>query len=273
MKLKISLTGDLGSGKSTVSDLIVKKTGATYYSTGRICRSIADRMGLDVVAMNRYMETHPEIDKEIDDGIAALSDVDERMIIDSRMAWHFVRDTFRVYLSVDLAESAHRIFRAKRDTESFASEEETKNKISERKKSEKKRYTELYHADYTDLMNYSLVVDTTFASPIEVTDAILSASEDFLRDPSYRMAYLCPNRVYFPASGAPLDYVHDLACQLDLNEYIPPISVVEKDGDFYVTDGVASALAYVLNDAVFLPCKLVSGNALDEEYVKLQNSL
>ncbi len=273
MELKISLTGDLGSGKSTVSDLIVRLTGAEYYSTGRICRAIADKHGIDVVAMNRYMETHPEIDKEIDDGIAALSDVDRKMIIDSRMAWHFVRDTFRLYLSVDPDVSAARIFAAGRSTENFSTVEETAKKIAERKESEKRRYLDLYHVDYTDLSNYSLVVDTTYATPTEVAELVLSVAEEWERDHKIKRAYICPSRLYYPEEGAPLDYVHDLACRLDLAEEIPPVTVVEDNGKFYVTEGTPSALAYSLNDAVFVPCLLKKGKKNDGDYVQIKNSL
>lgn len=273
MELKISLAGDLGSGKSTVSDILIRMTGAEYYSTGKICREIAARRGFDVLQMNRYMETHPEVDHEIDDGITALSDLDKKLIIDSRMAWHFVRNTFKVYLSTDLSVSAHRIFRANRATEHFASEEETAEKIRERKKSESQRYWELYGVNCKDLRNYSLVLDTTYATPQEAADCILSAAEEWQRDPAFQMAYLCPNRLFFPAEGEELDYVHDLACRLDLNEELPPVSVVEEEGDFYVTDGAASALAYAMNDCVFVPCHLQSGKKPAGEFVRLKNSL
>ena len=72
MQDKISLAGDLGSGKSTVSDILIECLGAEYYSTGAIVRSIANKRGMTVTELNIYMETHPEIDHEIDDGIAAL---------------------------------------------------------------------------------------------------------------------------------------------------------------------------------------------------------
>ena len=43
MKDKISLAGDLGSGKSTVSKIIIDRLGAEYYSTGAIVRSVAEK--------------------------------------------------------------------------------------------------------------------------------------------------------------------------------------------------------------------------------------
>jgi cytidylate kinase len=74
MNEKISLAGDLGSGKSTVSKILIERLGAEYYATGVLVREIAERHGMTIGELNIYMETHPEIDHEIDDGLKALAD-------------------------------------------------------------------------------------------------------------------------------------------------------------------------------------------------------
>lgn len=66
--MKISLAGDLGSGKSTVGRIIGEKCGLEFYSTGTIQRKIALERGMTTYELNRYMEDHPEIDDEIDNG-------------------------------------------------------------------------------------------------------------------------------------------------------------------------------------------------------------
>ena len=81
MGYKISLAGDLGSGKSTVSQILIRDLGVEYYGTGKICRKVAIEMGLDIADMNVYMETHPEVDTMIDDGLKALSDDPRNLII------------------------------------------------------------------------------------------------------------------------------------------------------------------------------------------------
>ena len=69
MTEKISLAGDLGSGKSTVSDILISRLGAEYYSTGAIVRAIAEGRGMTVTELNKYMETHP--DAAVTDGADA----------------------------------------------------------------------------------------------------------------------------------------------------------------------------------------------------------
>ena len=49
--------------------------------------------------------------------------------------------------------------------------------------------------------------------------------------------------------------------------------IVEKDGDFYVVDGVASALAFALSFATFVDCELISGELPNTKFVKMSNSL
>ena len=114
--MKISLAGDLGSGKSTVGRIIGEKCGLEFYSTGTIQRKIALERGMTTYELNRYMEDHPEIDDEIDNGLKALENSDKNLVIDSRLAWHFVPISFAVYMTTMSEISARRIMNAKRDS-------------------------------------------------------------------------------------------------------------------------------------------------------------
>ncbi|MFN4256381.1 MAG: cytidylate kinase family protein, partial [Saprospiraceae bacterium] len=64
--LKITITGDLGSGKSAVSKILCQKTGFPYVSTGQIQRQLAADMGMDTLEMNRRADWDPTIDERID---------------------------------------------------------------------------------------------------------------------------------------------------------------------------------------------------------------
>ena len=273
MKEKISLAGDLGSGKSTVSDILIDRLGAEYYSTGAIVRDIANKRGMSVVELNVYMETHPEIDHEIDDGLKALSDVDKFLVIDSRMAFHFTRGTFKVYLSADPETSALRIMNANRTGEHAATLEETVRETKARRESEKKRYKTQYGVDIKDLMNYSLIIDTSHATPREVADCLIASYKAWTADKSFRCAYIAPERLYFP-DGAPNDrLVSEYSARLESGEKIPEVYVTEADGEFYLTGGLESALAYSFNMNTFIPVLLVRESVDTEKYTRMKNSL
>ena len=270
---KISLAGDLGSGKSTVAKILIDELGAQYYSTGNIVRAIAEKMGMQIGELNVYMETHPEIDNEIDNGLVALSDDPHTMIIDSRMAWHFTKGTFKVYLTTDLETAACRIWKAQREQEHVATLQETIVCTRNRRASEKKRYLDQYGVDITDLMNYSLVVDTTSATPGEIAGVILSSFEKWRKDKSLRFCYVSPDRLNYIDDEHDAEILMDRNFALDRCEDIPLPTVFEENGTFYVEDNVESALAYAFNMFTFVPAVLVRGATGERNYVKMKNSL
>ena len=258
MGFKISLAGDLGSGKSTVSKLIIARTGAEYYSTGTVCRAKAAEHGMSIDEFNRYMETHPEIDKMIDDDLAALSDDPRTLIIDSRMAFHFVRGTFRVYLTVAPRVSAERILNDKRNGESFGTVAETEKRVAARRKSENLRYFEKYGVHIMDMQNYDLVLDTTVLTPEQVSDLILASLDVWQKAPDTRLCYLDYRR--FMASEKWDDAkMADVRLALENGKNFPLATVYETDGLYYVESGLESILAHAIQDAPIVPCRILPG--------------
>ncbi len=257
MGFKISLAGDLGSGKSTVSKLLMAKTGAEYYSTGMICRAEAEKHGMTIDEFNRYMETHPEVDKAIDDALASLTYDPRTLVIDSRMAFHFVKGTFRVYMTTAPKISAARILADKRAGESFDTVEETARRVAARRRSESLRYFEKYGVHITDMQNYDLVLDTTAITPPEVADIILASLSAWQRDPGARFCYL--------------DYCRFAVKKEKEDSPSPSLPTVRtKDGVYYVENGAADILARKDKGERIVPCILLGGEPENpEQYAPL----
>lgn len=175
---KITITGDLGSGKSAVSKILCDLTGFQYVSTGRIQRQLAQEMGLDTLEMNRRADIDPEIDQKIDGIFAGLAHESGSYVVDSRMAWFFLPDSFKVFLQADINVAVDRIMRdPNRNSEQYRDREEAIQKITARKKSENDRFLAKYGADGSNLQNFDLVVNTTRLAPTEVAGLILKALE------------------------------------------------------------------------------------------------
>ena len=171
---KITITGDLGSGKSAVSRLLCDRTGYKYISTGRIQRRLAEELGLDTLEMNRRAVADPSIDERIDGIFAALGKDPDGYVVDSRMAWFFLPDSFKVYLKIDVRIAAARILAdPTRDREQYNSLDEAVDKILARKQSENERFLKKYGADCANLDNFDLVIDTSQRTVDEVTGLIL----------------------------------------------------------------------------------------------------
>ena len=176
----ITITGDLGSGKSTVSKMLCERLKYDYIYTGKIQREIASRYNMTTLELNQYAETHPEIDEEIDATFKSLNDSTD-LIVDSRLAWFFIPESFKIYLKTDLVVSAKRIsLDNQRENEKYSSREEAVNNILARKESENKRYMELYGADCSNLNNFNLIIDTSYITPEEVADRIIDGYKAWL---------------------------------------------------------------------------------------------
>ena len=175
---KITLTGDLGSGKSATSDILCSLTGYTFLSTGQIQRRLAAEMGIDTLEMNRRADKDPSIDEQIDGVFVRLNDDPAGYVVDSRLAWFFIPGSFKVYLSVDTTVAAQRILSdPNRNSEQYQSVEEAVEKIKARKSSENARFLSKYGADCANWDNFDVVIDTTNRTREEVAGLVMEARE------------------------------------------------------------------------------------------------
>ena len=184
--MHITITGRLGSGKSTVAKLIAAKHDYTYYSTGTIMRELAAEAGISILEYNQRCVSDPTEDRKIDDRTreVAIRLKDEKLVFDSRMAWFFAPDTFKVYVTVDPAVAARRVGIDPRPGEP-ASEVEIYEELEQRSKVEQARFIKFYGegADYYNWNNFNLIVDSTNRTAAEVAEVIWQAFEAYQADP------------------------------------------------------------------------------------------
>ena len=178
----ISLTGDLASGKGETSRILIEKLGFGIYRNGQYFRKLAKEMNMSVTEFNIYVEDHPEIDRQIENSAAEYAKTNDNFIIDARLGWYAVPESFKVYLKVDVDVAAKRAFNDpdRKDTESFDTVEEQKKDMIKRANLEKERYYNLYGIRQGDISNYDLIVDTTYKTPDEVADTIIKEYERWL---------------------------------------------------------------------------------------------
>ena len=179
----ISLSGELASGKGTVSKILMEKLNYGIYRNGDYFRKLGKEMGMDITTFNKYVENHPEIDKQVENSAAEYAKNHENFIIDARLGWYAVPESFKVYLKVDLDVAAKRAFEDpnRKDTEKFDSIEEQKADIQKRYALENERYWKLYNIRKEDLSHYDLVIDTTELTPEKVADKIIEEYELWLK--------------------------------------------------------------------------------------------
>lgn len=191
----ISITGKLGSGKSTICGILKERYGFEIFSTGTINREFARRLGITTLELNERLKEDPSLDKEIDGTVTKLSieKKDEKLIFDSRMAWHFAKDTFKIFLTIDPMEAATRVMKNQRGAEErYDSVEDACNGLIKRGNVERERFIQIYGVDYFDHNNYNLIVDTTSRTPEEIVAIIVENYESYCAGAE---AYVSPKEV------------------------------------------------------------------------------
>ena len=161
----VSIAGTLGSGKSSTAKLVAKELGFQHYSAGDFFRNIGIKLGITVDEVNKRAETDPEIDKMTDEEVKRIGKM-SNVVIDSRMAFHFIPESFKIYLDLPPEIAKERVLHnlkeneLRRQSEDSSNIEEVYNNIISRFESENKRYKECYGVDRTDRKNYDLIIDT-----------------------------------------------------------------------------------------------------------------
>ena len=178
----ISLAGDLAAGKGTVSDILIKELNYGIYRNGEYARKLARDMKLDITSFNAFLAEHPEIDLQIEKSAAEYAREHDNFIIDARLGWYAVPESYKVYLKVDIDVAAQRAFNDpnRKSTESFETVEEQKADMIRRYKMENERYWKLYHVHKEDMSNYDLVIDTTKLTPEEISNQIIEKYKEWL---------------------------------------------------------------------------------------------
>jgi cytidylate kinase len=181
----ITINGFPGSGKLSTANMVAKTLGYERFSSGDFMRKIAVDMGLSINELNIKAETDKSIDTEIDNEVKKAGEL-TKIVIDSRMAFHWIPESFKVYLDLPQEIAKERILnnlktnKLRQESEHATTEEEVYTKIIERLESENKRYMALYGVDNTKKEEYNLVVDTNENNLESVVSKIITEYKKWL---------------------------------------------------------------------------------------------
>jgi CMP/dCMP kinase len=182
----ITIAGSLGSGKSSTAKTVAAALGFRHFSSGDLFRKIAAERGESIEAMNISAEAQRDIDLKVDELLQQMYRTDEKLVIDSRMAWRWMAHSFKVFLVLDANTAAERIFNQLteegRMSEDAQSVEEVRNSIDRRFASEQRRYSALYGVDPTDPSNFDIVINTKRNDLRTVAAIVCAAQHAWLTD-------------------------------------------------------------------------------------------
>ena len=257
MKNIIVMSGDIGSGKSSVAAALKQLTGFEVIGTGTIQRAIATRRGLTTLELNTISQTDRSIDDEIDSYVVELGKTQDHLILDSRLAWHFIPEAFKVFLAVDPVVGAERVFHASRNDENNPSLEATLENNLKRQAIEDQRFHKLYNVNFRKYGNYDLIIDTSYTSPEAIARKIKDCFDAWLNHGSYASLWIAPKKLLPTQAIKELTGAELTNTGIEENQ---PVNVFVCNGFIYIWDGHLQTMA-----AHKAGCELIPANILTEE--------
>jgi predicted cytidylate kinase len=183
----ITITGEPGSGKSTIGKKLAQELGYDHYYIGQIRRDAAKKRGMTLAEYNKYGETHPETDIEVDDYQKNLGKEKDNFVIEGRTSWFLIPHSTKIYITVDPEEGARRVFKElqvdnnRNEDNGLLTLTDVLRSHREREASDMLRYQKYYQKNCSDKNNFDLIVDTTKLTPKEAFDSVWSHIKETIK--------------------------------------------------------------------------------------------
>lgn len=171
---QITITGACGAGKGSAGVITAQLLGFAFVSLGDIFRAVALERGCrDISELHDRAKTDPDIDLAIDRHTQLYGQEKNRFVYDARLGWHWMPQSFKVFLACSDEERFRRIAQREKKTIELVREE-----TLSREAKMQEQYLHLYKIE--DFMlpletRFDLIIDTTTYSPGEVADEIVHA--------------------------------------------------------------------------------------------------
>lgn len=166
--MKITIGGMPGSGKSTIGKMLAEELNFEYFSGGQIFRDLTKELNKNITQVNKLADKDESLDKKTDDRQITLGETKNNFVLESRLAYFFIPDAYKIFLKVSTKVSIKRIM-----NRSNISLKEAQIEAITRFNDEHKRFEEKYKTDFMDEKNYDLIVDTDNKTIQEIIKIIL----------------------------------------------------------------------------------------------------
>lgn len=177
----ITLSGVPGAGKSTIKALLAERLNYKAHSMGDMRGEMAKARGLTIDEFNALGMDSIETDQAADAFQTELGNKEDDFVIDGWLSWHFIPQSFKVFLTVDPLIGAERIFADRQknpkraDEPQYQSVTETLKILEDRVRQTNERYHKWYKVQFLNPDNYDLVIDTSKLTDTQVLEQILKA--------------------------------------------------------------------------------------------------
>jgi cytidylate kinase len=182
----ITISGKPGSGKSSTADKVAEILGYTRHSSGDMVRKILSANKMTLEEYNENAETDHSLDAEVDEKLRALRDKRD-IVVDSRLGFYWIPESFKVYLDLNLDLATARIFKDTVNNNmrssvgtSSTSLDAVSIQVRERMLDEQSRFKRMYSIDPYNTSHFDFVIDTSRQNPQSVAIAVFDAYKKWL---------------------------------------------------------------------------------------------
>lgn len=187
----ITLAGKPGSGKSSTADRVAELLSYTRHSSGDMVRRVLAKEGMSLEEYNRKASDEHDLDDKVDEELRTLRDARD-VVIDSRLGFYWIPESFKVYLDLDLEVATARIFKdavnnKKRSDagEGGSSLPDVARRVRERMQNEQNRFRSLYGIDPYNTRHFDLVIDTSRHDPQSVAITVFDIYREWLESETW----------------------------------------------------------------------------------------
>jgi CMP/dCMP kinase len=186
----ITISGKPGSGKSSTADKVAELLSYTRHSSGDMVRSILKQKGMTLEKYNMEAEDDHDLDALVDERLRALRDMED-IVVDSRLGFYWLPESFKVYLDLDMSVATARIYKdtvsnSRRSGEDASSLDEVAKMVEKRVSSERNRFKAMYNVDPYNLTHFDLVIDTSNHSPQTVALTVFDTYKQWLETDTWK---------------------------------------------------------------------------------------
>lgn len=183
----ITLSGKPGSGKSSTADRVAELLGYTRHSSGDMVRRVLKRNGMTLEEYNQQATTNHDLDDQIDEELRDLRDLND-IIVDSRLGFYWLPESFKVYLDLDIDVATVRIYNDVSQNEarqgvgtSDTSLPDVARQVRGRMVAEQTRFRKLYGVDPYEPGHFDLIIDTARHNPHSVAITVFDHYKEWLK--------------------------------------------------------------------------------------------
>jgi predicted cytidylate kinase len=170
--MRITISGPIGSGKTTVCNLLAKRLGYPCVVSGNIFREMAKEHKLSLAEFGALCERDMSYDRLLDERMVQIARGSQDIILEGRLVAYMLEKNGIPALKFFL--TAETRVRAKRVVEREGIELETAiQEMKEREDSEAVRYRSYYGINIMSDDVYDVVIDTSDKTPEQIVDTMV----------------------------------------------------------------------------------------------------